>query len=93
MVIPWNGDAMSIPWKFHGNFIWAKTHGKLMDFSLRFSWDISVRAVINTDILLSPTEDLSLQQSIRFISTLATVILLLERTSVTTAYIHTYIHT
>jgi len=33
MVIPWNGDAMSIPWKFHGNFIWAKTHGKLMDFS------------------------------------------------------------
>ena len=25
--------VMSIPWKFHGNFIWAKTHGKLMDFS------------------------------------------------------------
>jgi len=32
-VIPWNGDAMSIPWKFRGNFIWAKTHAKLMDFS------------------------------------------------------------
>ena len=30
--------------------------------------------VINTDILLSPVEDLSLEQSIRFISTFVTVI-------------------
>jgi len=41
--------------------------------------NVTARPVINTDILLSPTEDLSLQQSIRFISTLVTVILLLDR--------------
>ena len=40
MVIPWNYDAMGspwiihgYPWRNHGEFIWPKTHGKLMDFS------------------------------------------------------------
>ena len=58
---------------------------------MEFLANVTARPVINTDILLSPTEDLSLQQSIRFISTLVTVILLLERANVTTPYIHTYL--
>ena len=33
MVIPWNYDAMGSPWRTHGEFIWPKTRGKLMDFS------------------------------------------------------------
>jgi len=41
--------------------------------------NITPQPVINTDILLSPTEDLSLQQSTCFISTLVTVTFLLER--------------
>jgi len=50
------------------------------------------RPVINTDIVLSPTEDLSLQQSfnISFISTLLTVTSLLERANITTRYIYIY---
>ena len=36
MVIPWNNDAMSFPWITDGNFIRAKTHGKLMEFFLKY---------------------------------------------------------
>jgi len=55
--------------------------------------NVTARPVINIDVLLSPTEDLSLQQSIRFISTLMTVNFLLQQVNTTTPYIHTYIHT
>jgi len=71
--------------------------GALRSSRLCYGWtvymellaSVTARPVINTDILLSPTEHLSLQQSIRFISTLMTVILLLQRANVTTPYIHT----
>ena len=45
------------------------------------------------NILLSPTEDLFLRQSIRFIGTLVAVISLLERTNITIMHLHrpTYI--
>jgi len=56
------------------------------------SANVTAQPAINTDIFLSPTEDLSLQQSIRFISTLVTVIFL-RGAKITTSYIHTYIHT
>ena len=35
MDCPWNTHgvyAMGIPWTSHGDFIWAKTHGKLMEY-------------------------------------------------------------
>ena len=38
MVSPWKLHGllfMTIPWVFHGKFIWAKTHGKAMDY---YSW-------------------------------------------------------
>jgi len=49
--------------------------------------NVTARPVINIDILLLPTEDLSLQQSVRFISMLVTVTSLIERTNITTPYI------
>jgi len=59
---------------------------------MELSANVTAWPVINTDILLSPTEDLSLQQSMCFINMLVTVILLLERANITTPYIHIYIH-
>jgi len=35
MDCPWNTHGvytMGIPWTSHGDFIWAKTHGKLMEY-------------------------------------------------------------
>jgi len=50
---------------------------------IELSANVTARPVINTDILLSPTEDLSVVQSTRFISTLVTVVF------ITTPYIIT----
>ena len=55
--------------------------------------NVTAGPVINTDILLSPTEDLSLQQSIRFISTLVTYFSVRASEQLHRTYIHTYVHT
>ena len=38
-------EAMEIPWKIHGEFIWAKSHGKLMGYfhelAMENLWDSS----------------------------------------------------
>jgi len=39
---------MGSPWRTHGEFIWPKPHGKLMDFSHEIFMGYSVRVVTGT---------------------------------------------
>jgi len=51
---------------------------------------VAARPVINPNILLPPTQDLSFRHSVCFIITLVTVISLLEWANITVPYKHTY---
>ena len=51
---------------------------------------VAARPVINPNIILPPTQDLSFRQSVCFIIALVTVISLLQRANITAPYNHTY---